>query len=598
MTERERLHTRILNRRRFLIGSATAAASAVLAACGGSGTAPTATTGAVAATKPAGATTAGGSTPAAASSPAAAQTTGATPTVAPIATSGVQIKTSIQNPPQGKPQGTKPTELVLVWGTEQLTTHGTDPQTHVGTIAESRLRHMYEPLIKIERDAKTISPVLATEWKRLDDNTVQFKLRQNITFHNGEEFNADSVKYSIMRPLDPKNNADARSTYSGIDRVDVIDKYTVNVHTAKPDPALLARMTGFSMVQVAPKWTEANGVGGVMKEGNGTGPYKFKSWSPNQDLVLESNEQYWGGAPSIKNVRMKTISELATRVAALRSGSVHVAKDMPPEEVDGINKSGRQTARAVAANRVPFYIMETRKPPLDNPKLRQAINYAVDWDSIIQGILLGNGNRVSTVLAPWHVGFDAGLKPYPYDPDKAKSLLKDAGLANGADLNIWFIQGRYMKDREVAEAITQQLTKVGIRTKPNLLDVSLFNQKDLAKEMDGLIFASWGNWIFDADNTFYPLFSIETRDTINKGLGQSSRPYGNTQFNDLITQARFTLDNEKRNQLYAQAQKVFYDDAGALFMYNLTDIYGVDNWVKWEPRFDEMIFAYEMKWNE
>lgn len=593
MTERARLHSLTLNRRRFLIGSAAAAASAVLAACGGSSAAPTATTSA-AATKPAGAPT------------TAPTTTGATaqaaaPTVAPIATSGAVPTTvsGVKNPPQGKPQGNKPSELVLVWGTEQLAgASGIDPQTHGGTIAESRLRHIYEPLVKVERDGKTISPVLATAWKRIDDNTLQFTLRQGVKFHNGEDFNAKSVQYSVMRPLDPKNNAALRTTYSGIDRVDVVDAYTVNIHTAKPDPALLSRMIGFSMVQVAPMWTDANGQGGTMKDANGTGPYKLKSWSPNQDLVVEAFDGYWGTKPAIKNVRMKTITELATRVAAVRSGDVHVAKDMPPEEVDGMNKSGRATARAVASNRIPFYFLEVRKPPMDNVKVRQAVNYAVDWDSIIQGILLGNGTRVSTVLAPWHVGFDPTLKPYPYDPDKAKSLLKEAGFANGVDTNIWFLQGRYMKDREVAEAVAQQLTKVGIRTKPNLLDPTLMTQKDLAKEEDGLIFASWGNWIFDADNTFYPLFSSEVRDTINKGQGQSSRPYGNPQFDTLIAQARVELDTTKRNQLYAQAQKVLYDDGAALFQYQLTDIYGVDNWVKFEPRFDEMVWAYDMAWNE
>ncbi|MDQ6831868.1 MAG: ABC transporter substrate-binding protein [Chloroflexota bacterium] len=594
MTERERLH--ILNRRRFLIGAAAAVASAVLAACGGSSTAPTATTGG-AATSAGGAAT--GGTPAAGATPVAQTTGGATPTFGAVSTVGVQVKTSIQNPPPGKPQGNKPSELVLVWGTNQLTTHAIDPQTHVGTIAESMLRHMYEPLVKIERDGKTVSPLLATAWKRLDDNTMQFTLRQNITFHNGEAFNADSVKYSIMRPLDPKNNAAARSTYTVIDRVDVVDPYTVNVHTAKPDPALLSRMTGFSMVQMAPKWTEANAEpGGVLKTANGTGPYKFKTWSPNQDLVVESNEQYWGGAPQIKNVRLKIIGEQATRVAALRSGEIHVAKDMPPEEVDGINKGGRQTARAVASNRVPYYVMDTRKPPTDNPKLRQAINYAVDWDSIIQGVLLGNGTRIATVLPPWTVGYDSKLQPYPYDPDKAKALVKEAGFASGVDLNVWYQQGRYMKDKEVAEAFIQQLNKVGIRAKGNLTDPSVLTEKDNAQALDGLIFASWGNWIFDADNMLYSRFSIETRDTINNAKGVSSINYGNTQFNDLITQARYTIDSDKRSQLYAQAQKIMFDDAAALFMYNLTDIYGVDNWVKWEPRFDEMVWAYEMKWNE
>lgn len=347
----------------------------MLAACGGSGSAPTATASGTA-------------------------SSGVTTTGTTAASAAPSLSTTAKNPPQGKPQGNKPSELVIAWGVNQLTAHGIDPQTHVNTVAESQLRHMYEPLVKIERDAKTISPLLATAWTRLDDNTMQFKLRQGVTFHNGEGFDADSVKYSILRPLDPKNNADARTTYSVIDRVDVVDKYTVTVHTAKPDPVLLLRMTGFSMVQVAPKWTDGNAVNGVMKDANGTGPYKLKSWSPQQDLVVEANEQYWGGAPPIKNVRMKTITELSTRVAALRSGEVQIAKDVPPEETDAINNGGRQTARVEVSNRVPFYLMEVRKPPLDNPKLRQAVNYAVDWEAIIQGSLLGNGTRVSTVLPP------------------------------------------------------------------------------------------------------------------------------------------------------------------------------------------------------
>jgi len=235
---------------------------------------------------------------------------------------------------------------------------------------------------------------------------------------------------------------------------------------------------------------------------------------------------------------------------------------------------------------------------MDNAKLRQAVNYAVDWDAIIQGVLLGNGTRIPTVLPPWTTGYDPKSTPFPYDPDKAKSLMKEAGFANGFDLNIWYQQGRYMKDKEVAEAFTQFLNKAGIRAKGQLTDPSVLTTKGNALELDGLIFASWGNWIFDADNILYSRFSIETRDTVNNGKGTSGIAYGNTQFNDLITQARYTIDPEKRNALYAQSQKILFDDPAALYMYNLTDIYGVDNWVKWEPRFDEMVWAYEMKWNE
>jgi peptide/nickel transport system substrate-binding protein len=545
-------------RRQFLQRISLVASGALLAACGPPGQAP-------------------GGQPAP-SQPAAQPATAAKP-----------------SKPTG---GTRPDELVLTWGTYQLQTHQLDPQTHVGTIAESQLRHIFEPLVQIDRDLQTVNPQLATEWRRLDDLTIQFKLRQGIKFHNGEDFDADAARFSILRPIDPANKADARTTYAGISAVDVLDKYTINVKTAKPDPALLLRMTGFSMTMVAPAWA-AQSPDVFSKEAYGTGPYKLASWSgPLQDWTLVANEQYWGGAPKIKKVRIKTIPELATRTAALRSGEVHVAKDVAVEEVDAINKSGRALAKTTPSNRIPYYVMEVRKPPCNNKLLRQAINYAANLDGIIQSVLYGNATRVATTVAPWHVGFHPDLKPYPYDPDKAKALMNEAGVSNGFDLNIHYIQGRYLKDKEVAEAMAQELNKVGIRAKPVLREAALNTQEDLDQHLDGLIFASWGNWIFDADNQLYVRWHSSARDTANGGKGQSSLPYGNPEFDNLVEQARVELDPNKRLDLYKKAQQILYDDAAALFMWTLTDMYGVDNWVVWEPRKDEMVWAHEMAWNE
>jgi peptide/nickel transport system substrate-binding protein len=498
------------------------------------------------------------------------------------------------NPEAGTPEGSKPEELVLAWGTTQFTTHGIDPQLHVGTIAETQLRHLYEPLVKFERDLTTISPCLATAWERLDDLTVQFQLREGVSFHNGEPFNADAVAYSVMRPLSDETPGDARSTYSIIETVEVVDDMTVNVKTSAPDPALLARMTGFHMVMVAPEWA-AQGVEVVSSEAVGTGPYKFVSWSPNEDLVIEANEEYWDGAPSIKKVRMTTIVEQATRVAALRSGDVHVAKDMPPEELDAITASGRARAVRAVSNRVPFYFMPTDLPPFDNPLVRQAINYAANVDGVIEAIVLGNANRVATVLGPWIFGADPTLEPYPHDPDRAKELLTEAGFPDGIDIEIHHIQGRYPKDKEVAEAMAQEMGKADIRCTPRLWEAAAFTDAQIAKETTGLIFASWGNWFFDADNTLVPLFGCESA----AQFGDYRRPYGcNQELEDVLQAARVELDVAAREELYAQAQRIMYDDGAALFMYQLVDMFGVDNWVKWEPRHDEMMWAHEMEWNE
>jgi peptide/nickel transport system substrate-binding protein len=574
-----------LTRRTLLGGLLAAAGVTALAGCVAAPP-PTATPGAKPAepTKPA----AAAPTTAPAAAPTSAPAAAATTAPAPAPTTAAAAK----------PAGPVPDELVLAWGTNQLLTKGLDPQTHVGTIAESQLRHMYEPLVAMDRDLKTVKPLLATEWKRLDDLTVQFKLRQGVKYHNGEDFDAEAVKFSIMRPLDPANNADARTSYSIISGVDVIDKYTVNIKTSKPDPVLMTRLSGFSMTQVAPKWAAANGIKGFGdgKESVGTGPYKLTQWTRGQDLVMEANPTYWGGAPPIKKVRIKTIPELGTRSAAVRSGEVHIAKDMPLEEVTAFNNSGKVMAKITQSNRVPFYFFEVRKPPLDNVKVRQAINYASNVDGIIKALLLGNGTRVPTMVAPWHVGFPSKLTPYAYDAAKAKALLTEAGFPNGIDLTINHLQGRYMKDKEVAEALAQELNKAGIRAKTNMLEAGVMTERVLARQLEGLVFASWGNWMFDADNALVPLFHSTTRDTINQGKGQSDRPYGNPELDKLLDAARIELDAAKRQELYEQAGKIMYDDAAALFMYTLSDIYGVSNLVDWEPRKDEMVWAYEMKW--
>jgi peptide/nickel transport system substrate-binding protein len=496
--------------------------------------------------------------------------------------------------------GGKPTELIMGYGVDQLSTTGLDPQIHSGTAAESQLRNCYDCLVQISKDLKTVEPQLATEWKRINPTTMQFKLREGVRFHNGEELDAEAIKFSIERPINPntKPRSSIFATYANIlDRVDVVDKYTVNVVTKKPDPLLLRRMSGFNMTIIAPKWAAAGGSEKIKVEAQGTGAYRIVEWGgAGSDVVLEANDKYWSQPATVKRVRIKIIPEQATRSAALRSKDIHVTHALWPEDESQIAGSGSAVTKKVPSNRIPFYFMEVRKPPFDKKEVRQAINYGANIDGIIKNVLQGNGTRTAAITAPWHFGNGKQVKPYPYDPQKAKELLKQAGLADGFESNIWFIQGRYMKDKEVAESISQELAKVGIKLKPQLNDTTKNSQLDLAKQQDGLLFASWGNWMFDVDNVYFPLFHSSARDTANDGKGQSSRPFGDPGFDKMIEEARVELDEEKRQSLYDKAEAFFNDQAPVLFMYQLTDIYGIDKRIKWDPRSDEMVWYREMSW--
>jgi peptide/nickel transport system substrate-binding protein len=310
---------------------------------------------------------------------------------------------------------------------------------------------------------------------------------------------------------------------------------------------------------------------------------------------MEANQDYWGEVPSIERVRLTTIVEMATRVAALRAGDVHVAKDMPPEEVDSINESGRARALRAVSNRVPFYFITVEEEPFNDPRVRQAINYAANVDGVIDAIVLGNAHRVATMLPIWAVGYDPSLEPYPHDPQRAMELLEEAGYPDGIDIQLWHIQGRYMKDREVAEAMASEMAAANIRCTPELREAATLTEMQRAKETPGLIFASWGNWIFDADNTFIPLLGCT--DAEDRGFDWT-RPYGcDPELEEMMQEARIELDEERRFEIYAEVQRYIYEEATCLFMYQLVDIFGVDNWVLWEPRHDEMMWAHEMSWN-
>jgi peptide/nickel transport system substrate-binding protein len=501
------------------------------------------------------------------------------------------------DPPPGEPVGNHPEELIIAWGVSHLdAAHGLDPQRHVHTIAENKLRHMYEPLAEFDRDLTTINPKLATSWERVDDLRMQFELREGVEFHNGEPFNAEAVRYSVLRPLSDETPGWVRDTYAIIVDVEVIDDYTVNIVTSEPDPALLARMTGFHMNMVPPVWAE-QGPEVVESEAFGTGPYKFVSWRPGEDLVMEANEDYWGGAPEIKRVRCTVISEPGTRVAALLAGDVHVAKDIPPEDIDRINADDRARVLRSVSNRVVWWLIatDTDDDPLADPRVRQAVNYGANVQGVIDSILLGMGQRVSTMLAIWHEGFDPTLEPFPYDPDKARELLEDAGYPDGFDTNFWYIEGRVPKDREIAEALVLELENVGIRAEPQLREWGVYADLQAAAETPGLGFGSWGNWFFDADNTLYVQLSCEAAEARDFN---HERPYGcRPEFDELISEARHELDEERRRELYAEAQRYLHEVPAALYGYQIADIFGVNNWVLWEPRHDEFMWAHEMSWN-
>jgi peptide/nickel transport system substrate-binding protein len=476
-------------------------------------------------------------------------------------------------------------KVTIAYGIPLLTL---DPQKHDNAVHESVLRNIYEPLVTLSADLTKIEPVLATSFTRVNDLTTQFKLRQGVKFHNGEDFDAQSVKFTFERIFKPETQAPLLTTYQPIDRVDVVDRYTVNFVTRKPDPVFMRRVTSLHMNMIPPKYFATTSAEELARKPVGTGAYRFVSWQKDADFVMEANAAYWGQKATIQRVTMRTIRETGTRVAALLAGDVDIATALPPDEIDRINRSGKARALTLPGNRIPFYFLNVRQAPLDNKLVRQALNYGSNMDGIIKAVLEGHGFRRAVISNPWHVGYDASLQPYPYDPAKAKALLAQAGHPNGITVSMHGIQGRYPKDKEIAEALAGELGKVGIKVNLRFWEWGAWLEAADAGKLDGLIFASWGNIWQDADLTYHPLLRSGTRYT-SKWTG-----YKNEVLDGLLEEGRTTLDEGKRREIYSRIQRLVFEDAPALFMHAIEDVYGASTRLEWKPRSDEMVRHNEM----
>lgn len=477
--------------------------------------------------------------------------------------------------PQGK--------LVVAQGSDPPTL---DPLYDASIPSGVVLNNIYDCLVRrVFKDGKIQhEPMLATSWEMINDTAWIFHLRKGVKFHNGEDFNAETVRYNFERVLNPgqkfKGLPNRRRYYFDyIDSVTIVDPYTVKITTKTPIAFLIVNL-GWGLPIVPHQYTVEKGDAYVASHPVGTGPFKFARWVKDEEIVLEANESYWGGAPSIKTLVFKPIPEDSTRVAALMGGDVDIAKNVPIHLVPMITSSNRAKVITTPGGlNLSVHLNSVRKgSPLQDKRVRQAINYGVDKENIVRQVLEGYGIPMGSPLNSAHFGYDPAIKPYPYDPGKAKALLKEAGYGDGLNLTFDSPSGRYAKDKEVAEAIVGQLAKVGITVKLNVLEWGSYSQKIFSSEgADHMNTLAWAA-SFDADSILLPLLYT----------GQTLSRYSNKKLDNLLDQARSTMDPKRRERIYHQALELIHDDAAWLFLYQGIDIYGVSNRVQnWSPNPDE-----------
>ncbi len=482
-------------------------------------------------------------------------------------------------------------KVVIAQGVDPTTL---DTQNQQETPASVVASHLFDTLVERDQNLKIV-PALAAELPKLvAPTTWEVKLRRGVKFHNGEEFTAESVKFSLERV---KTGLRASSNFRPIEKVDIVDAYTVRVQTSKPWPIFATIMTSRQASMYPPKAYAGKDSAFISKNPIGTGPYKLVRWSKDEEIVLEANDQYWRGAPRIKTVVFRPIPDDAVRVAALQNGEVDVAVNIPPHLANIIANHPKiflSTAPSIRTLQLMFVTHEydaqhklvgPYKGVTADKRVRQAIAAALDVDEIIKGVLDGKAMRTATLLTPLHFGYDPALKPIKQDLGKVKQLLTDAGFPGGLELTLNSPQGRYVRDKEVAEAVTGQLTKAGIRTQLKTYEfVNYLNTLVYVHKPGPVWLIGWGTATVDAETVYGPLFRT----------GSNLGNYHNADFDGMVDQAQTQMDEKQRLATYHRINKLWIDDMPAVPLYQQVDLYGANKRLNWKARSDELIKAYDM----
>lgn len=483
-------------------------------------------------------------------------------------------KTSSAKPPAG-PQDT----LVVAQGADTRTL---DPQKQGDMISVSVLINIFDTLLTRDNRLQ-LAPSLATEWKALNDTTWQFKLREGVKFHDGEPFNAQAVKFSIERILDPKTKSPIIALKS-VKQVDIVDDHTVNIVTKTPDPLIPVKMTLFPGIVVPPKYIQDKGDAYFAQHPVGTGPFKFVEWKKDDRVMLEANPDYWRGTPKVKKLVFRAIPNDADRVAALMSGEVDVISNLPPDSMATVNQSQGAKAVAVPGVRAQFVALDSRSGPLAKQEVRQALNYALDVDSIVKNVLGGLGERLPTFIPKQAFGYDPQVKPYPHDPQKARELLKAAGYPDGFKIQLATPSGLFMKDKDVAQAIAGQLAKVGIKVDVQVLEAGTFTSQYMSDKIAPMYLIGNLSWMLDS---FLNLQSYGAADR------RYARMPENPELSQLMKQQETSMDPAVRQQALSKIQHTLKDQAYYLYLYTTKDVYGLTNRVQWTPPSNQLLWMYE-----
>jgi peptide/nickel transport system substrate-binding protein len=483
-----------------------------------------------------------------------------------------------------------------------------DPHYHNLSPNNNIAQHIFDSLVTKDARARLI-PGLAESWRSVDDLTWEFKLRKGVKFHDGSDFTAADVAFTIERaPTVPNSPSSFANATASIKEVIVVDPYTVRFRTATPYPLMPNDMS--TLVMISSKAAKGAGTEDFNsgRAAIGTGPFKFVRYAKGDRIELARNDQYWGARPAWSKVTFRLITSDPTRVAALLAGDVQAIENVPTSDLARLVKSPAVNVYRIVSYRLmylhidgtrersPFVTDKAGKPlernPLKDLRVRRAISKAINRAGIVERVMEGAAVATGQVMPEGMFGYTPAMKPEAYDPEGARKLLAEAGYADGFGLTLHGPNDRYVNDEQVAQAIAQMLSRIGIQARVETMPSAVYFTRSAKLEFS-LLLVGWGSVTAEASSPLRTLLATPNRE---RGMGASNRgQYSNPKMDAALDQALATVDDARREKLLQQATEIAVGDLGIIPLYHQVNLWAARKGIAYTPRTDERTLAHEFR---
>jgi peptide/nickel transport system substrate-binding protein len=457
-----------------------------------------------------------------------------------------------------------------------------DPQVQWNPDSYYVYRNLFDNLVT-RSDNGDFAPEVASSWDVKTDTLIEFTIRDDIRFHDGAALTPEDVVFSIRRITDPDFASPQLGQFNKIIKAEATGPHTVALTTDGPYPALLAQLVKLSIVPQ--HVVEAVGDEEFNLHPVGSGPYRFDAWQHGVSVTLTRNDDYWGARGPFKTAVFRIVPDAATRLADLQAGAADLVMALTTDLAAQLADSPRAKRLSGLTERLAYLRLNPYKPPFDHPDVRRAVAYSIDKTAIVDGILGGDGKVIGQMLTPAHFGWSDDLEGLPYDPDKARALLAQAGAA--AKIEIPLATAPFF-DQQVVQAVQQMMTEVGFNVSIDMMDTGSFLKLIQQGAADGPLFAASRSSCAcqDADGALIQLFHSGNNWTI----------VNDPDLDRWLDEARATLDQATRLANYRKVSERIAEQVPVVPLFQTVQIFGAAKPLQWTPTANESLFLNRMQW--